>query len=128
MKKIFKVSVAALAALMLTTVLVSATVAATADKKVEFSCSSMPGLNCSMALSQVEAIFGLLPQEIKTVCRSEYAAISGKCRDSASFAHEGVKVSSSGHDGLVDLELSSYGCTLRVYNATWAELNAIFSE
>ena len=128
MKKFFKITLAAIAATLLTTVLVSATVAATAEEKVEFESSEMPALNCSMALSQAHAIYSLLPEEVKAVCRDEFKKVSSKCAEKSSFTYQGVKVSTTGHEGLVDVTFTYAGSNFRVKNATWESLGNFFAE
>ncbi len=128
MKKFFKLSVAALAAVLLTTVLVSATVAAIADEKVEFSSSAMPNLNCSIALSQAKTIFNLMPQEIKSVCRDEFRTVSAKCARKSDFTYQGVRIRTTPHDGLVDVSFTYAGYRLTVKNATWERMKEFFAE
>lgn len=128
MKKFFKIALAAIAATLLTTVLVSATVAAAAEEKVEFESSEMPALNCSMALSQAHAIYTLLPEEIRAVCRDEFRRVSARCAEKSCFTYQGVKVNTAGHEGLVDVTFSYAGSKFRVKNATWESLEGFFAE
>ena len=62
----------------------------------------------------------LLPEEIKTV--------SSKCAEKTSFSYRDVKVSTSPHDGLVDVTFTYAGATLRVKNAIWQSLVGFFAE
>ena len=128
MKKFFKITLAAFAATLLTTVLVSATVAATAEEKVEIESAAMPALNCTMALSQAHGIFNLVPQAIQDVCRGEFATVSAKCRQKSDFTYQGVRVRTASHDGLVDVTFSYAGNTLKVMNVTWESLANFFAE
>lgn len=128
MKQFIKFSAAALAAVILSTVLVSSTVAAVTEEKIEFSSSSMPVLNCSMALSQAYGIFNLMPEEIKSVCRNEFTTVSAKCAKKSDFTYHGVRIRTSTHEGLVDVTFSYAGNTVKVTNASWESLSTFFSE
>lgn len=128
MKKILKFSIAAVAVVLLTTVLVSATVAAVAEEKVEFESTSMPALNCSMALSQAHGIFNLMPNEIKSVCRNEFVKVSARCAQNSEFTYQGVRVKTRAHEGLVDLTFTYASNTVKVKNASWESLGLFFNE
>jgi len=126
MNKVIKISVAAIAALALSTVLVSATVANFSEEKIEVSSKSCPAINCTMAVSEAEGIFALLPSNIKDLCRSEYAVVSKSCKDKGSFTYQGVKVHTSGDGDTVDITFNYGGYTIAVKNTTWDRLDMMF--
>lgn len=126
MRKFFKFAFAAIAAITISTVLVSATIAATTTENVEIASRSLPALNCTMTIQQAESIFKLLPEEIQAQCRNEYAKLSGRCKTTQSYNYQGVKITTTGNGGIVSIRFSYSGYTVKVNNTTWERLNEIF--
>lgn len=128
MKKFIKTTLTLIGAIVVSSVLVSATVAATADKHIEFSSSEMPALNCKMSLGQAQAIYKLLPQEIRDVCRSEYFSIKDECTVPHYFNHEGVQIRYAEADDCIGLYFHCGPYKLNVCNCTWESLDKFFDE
>ena len=128
MKKFLKFAIAAIAAVTITTVLVSAAVAENATENIELSSKSCPALDCSMAVSQAETIFGLLPDQIKEQCKSEYAKLSTKCRNTSSYVYQGVRISTSRKNGTVSICFTYGDYTVKVNNTTWERLDRLFGQ
>lgn len=94
---------------------------------VELSSKSCPALDCKLALSSAKNIFVLLPDNIKTICRSEYARISRECRFSDNYKYQGVNIRTTGKDGVVNIEFTYAGYSLKVTGTTWEQLDQMFA-
>lgn len=131
MKKFLKFAIAAIAAVTITTVLVSAAVAGNENEteNIEFSSKSCPALDCSMSVSQAKTIFGLLPAQIKKQCSNEYFKLSVKCRETYSYVYQGVRITTSQkRDGIVSICLTYGDYTIKVNNTTWFKLEELFGQ
>lgn len=135
MKKFLKFAIAAIAAVTITTVLVSTAVADNGNQNenrtenIEFSSKSCPALNCSMSVSQAKTIFGLLPAQIKKQCSNEYDKLSVRCRETYSYVYQGVRITTSQkRDGVVSICLTYGDYTIKVNGTTWSELEELFGQ
>lgn len=134
MKKFLKFAIAAIAAVTISSVLVSAAVADNENQNenraesIEFSSKSCPALNCSMSVTQAKTIFGLLPAQIKKQCSDEYFKLRVKCRETYSYVYQGVRITTSQkRDGVVSICLTYGDYTIKVNNTTWSNLGELFS-
>ena len=135
MKKFFKFAIAAIAAVTISSVLVSAAVADNENQNenrresIEFTSKSCPAMNCSMSVSQAKTIFGLLPAQIKKQCSDEYFKLSVKRRETYSYVYQGVRITTSQkRDGIVSIRLTYGDYTIKVNNTTWFKLEELFGQ
>ncbi len=126
MKKFFKFAIASIAAITISTILVSATIAATATENIEITSSSLPKLNCSLSVQQFESILKLLPEEIRSQCKNEYAKLSDRCRETPSYSYQGVRVTTTENGETVSISFTCNGYTVKVNNTSWERLNKLF--
>lgn len=126
MKKILKIFAASIAALALTTVLVSATVSETSTAVVEVSSSTHPALDCSLPMSQAQGIFTLLPANIKDLAKAEYQIVRTKFSQRQNFSYKGIKCSRASEGGKLNITFRYGSYIVNVKNVTMEELDVIF--
>ena len=93
---------------------------------VRVESSAEPALNFSMPLSQVEAIYQLMPESVSSYCEQEYLAVRKKMLKSSRFTHEGVKVEWHGRETSMDITFTVQGYKLTVSNVSLYTLDGIF--
>lgn len=126
MKKFIKFTVVAIAAVMFTTVLVSATVANLSDERIEISSTSYPAINCSMTMSQAEGVLALMPSNVRELCRDEYVRVKRESNGRSRFTYQGVSCRVSENGTGIDILFSYGGYTLCVWNTSWERLDVVF--
>ncbi len=127
MKKTILIVIAALAAIFVLCSAATAFSENASSGSVSFESTQMPALNCSMQMAAASQIFHLLPGNIADMCRNEYKAVRGKCAQSSSFTHEGVRVRVTENNGTtvsVVFSVPNYKVVAR--NVSWVELDRLF--
>ena len=125
MKKIIVIALAALAAIALTAS-VSASDSIPSKGKVSLESTATPALNCTLSIGNAEALYRLVPGNIKNLCRKEYVAVQEKCSMRSQFSYEGVDVRTTERGSTITLEFSIPGYKIVASDVTWAEFDQLF--
>ncbi|MCQ2146296.1 MAG: hypothetical protein MJZ16_02140 [Bacteroidales bacterium] len=127
MKNYLKFIISAIAVALLSVTFASAFNGSTSkEETIQIISETNPSFNYSMSLDKAEAIYNLLPEDIKSQCSKEYSHLSQKCRNSKNFIYQGVKIKASSSSNLVTIEFSYKGYCLKVKNTTWDHLDKLF--
>lgn len=122
MKKIIVIALAAIAL----TAFVSASDSLSSEGKVSLESTATPALNCTLSIGNAEALYRLVPGNIKDLCRKEYVAVQEKCSTRSQFSHEGVDVHTTEHGSTITIEFRIPGYKIVASDVTWAELDQLF--
>jgi len=124
MKKFIVITIAAIAALVLTSSVVKATVAPQNQETVELT--GMSTLNFKMSMDRAASIFSLLPDNIRQMAIQEYNSVKGICQNKKDFNYQGVNVKTQGSADELNFTFTYQGYNVKVNNTSWEHLDQIF--
>ena len=123
MKRFFIILSVALVTIFGAMVVSASTVSAT-EPHVEYT---IPGIakDCAFPFASVEAIYNLLPCNVKEAMIASYQDITSLARSSSSFTYNDVQVK---HPSETSWEFYYNECSFKVSNITEAQLDEMFFD
>lgn len=105
-------------------IVVSANTTNETEPHVEYT---IPGVakDCTFSFTSIEAIYNLLPYNVREVMTASYQDVIRLARSSSSFTYNGVQVK---HPSETSWEFYYNGCSFKISNVTKAQLDEMFFD